>query len=997
MEIVEDDLFFADLSKRISLLIMDDDEDPTLHCPPVSFQVLSQTIHPIHNQIPSYHEQNGSRRESKGTGVFIPRSSNNPRRSKQSRSKSSSNKVRAPESPIWVAGERAGCIPTKRPGTSAWLANFKLILFAYGKGPLSSDPPLPLPRLETTGEVTCFFLLHGLLVGIEVNIKRAAKGKLCLPRVVSRSLTLACVLATCFWLFFPPFLRFKPDVRGCQESVAFLEFVTNGRLISPSNASCPYLLVMVIDKSWTSLGKHEKAFYTGLNKFIDSQDIGETSNDLTQAKRLEFKELYVSANEELYPGCDYVTRLDFMAKFTYFKVKGLAADGFNPFGNLSQSYSMWPVILTTYNLPSCLCMKESAFMLTLLIPGPKSSGKDIDFYLRPLIDNLKDLWANPGVKTIDIATGLKFNMRAMVLWTINDFPARSSLSGWSKQGKTRLEEAGHSKWLVARPKQKREVLEASGCVFFHTRGQKKFCQFIKGVKLPDGFRSNFKHKVINNDTNITGLKSHDCHIMMQRVIPFGLQQYLPPDIAKPLIELCLFFKQIYSQTLMVGDMLKAQRKVIDIMCNLELIYPPAFFDIMIHLVIHLPLEAIDGGLIQPRRMYPFERFMKKLKNYVRNKAKPEGSIAKVYVAEEALTFSSHYFWDITMKFNRSSRNVNCPPPTYQFQVFKSLCKLIGLRSAIRIDHQELKKVIWYVLHNSPKIDTYRAKFKSEFPNKDMKEEFPGWFGKQTMTHVLAKAVSYSLCLVDHHDSNLSQLLRSQWCKLEQILEFSYLPFKTMLFRVKCDEEDLIPHNLAVYDDEDLVNLDINDDVARGHNGDGGGDDRPPPYQIPTGCRGCLGKGTRKPNLAGIRASRMHTRQETQNLGLKAITDKNGPVPIQFEFGDRETLMLLGDHAAHWANYLEELVRDLPLHYPSWRQMPPERKAGVVEKIGTQLYLRTHMKSDRWQKSMRASSSICKRSTMVRRLLSRKGIGFLTRTGLTTWSASDAEVPHIFSR
>ncbi|PWA52986.1 hypothetical protein CTI12_AA449590 [Artemisia annua] len=93
MEIVEDDLFFADLSKRISLLIMDDDEDPTLHCPPVSFQVLSQTIHPIHNQIPSYHEQNGSRRESKGTGVFIPRSSNNPRRSKQSRSKSSNNKV----------------------------------------------------------------------------------------------------------------------------------------------------------------------------------------------------------------------------------------------------------------------------------------------------------------------------------------------------------------------------------------------------------------------------------------------------------------------------------------------------------------------------------------------------------------------------------------------------------------------------------------------------------------------------------------------------------------------------------------------------------------------------------------------------------------------------------------------------------------------------------------------------------------------------------------
>ncbi|GJQ98660.1 hypothetical protein Tco_0009799 [Tanacetum coccineum] len=78
--------------------------------------------------------------------------------------------------------------------------------------------------------------------------------------------------------------------------------------------------------------------------------------------------------------------------------------------------------------------RNSSFMLTLLIPGLKSPGKDIDVYLRPLIDNLKDLWAKPGVETIDVATGLKFNMRAMVLWTINDFPTRSSLSGWSRQG-----------------------------------------------------------------------------------------------------------------------------------------------------------------------------------------------------------------------------------------------------------------------------------------------------------------------------------------------------------------------------------------------------------------------------------------------------------------------------------------------------------------------------------------------------------------------------------
>ncbi|GKF01837.1 hypothetical protein Tco_0028760, partial [Tanacetum coccineum] len=82
------------------------------------------------------------------------------------------------------------------------------------------------------------------------------------------------------------------------------------------------------------------------------------------------------------------------------------------------------------------------------------------------------------------------------------------------------------------------------------------------------------------------------------------------------------------------------------------------------------------------------------------------------------------------------------------------------------------------------------------------------------------------------------------------------------------------------------------DVARGHGGDGSGDDRPPTHHIPTGCGGYF------VNRGGRRAGKLHTRQETRNLGLKAITNKSGPVPIRFEYGDKETLMPLGDHAAH---------------------------------------------------------------------------------------------------
>ncbi|KAF7113327.1 hypothetical protein RHSIM_RhsimUnG0137300 [Rhododendron simsii] len=79
---------------------------------------------------------------------------------------------------------------------------------------------------------------------------------------------------------------------------------------------------------------------------------------------------------------------------------GMATDGFNPFGNMSTSYSMWPVIMVPYNLPPWKCMKEPFFFMSLLIPGPSAIGRDIDVYLRSLVDELKVLWKD-GVRTYD--------------------------------------------------------------------------------------------------------------------------------------------------------------------------------------------------------------------------------------------------------------------------------------------------------------------------------------------------------------------------------------------------------------------------------------------------------------------------------------------------------------------------------------------------------------------------------------------------------------------
>nr|XP_023904974.1 uncharacterized protein LOC112016705 [Quercus suber] len=106
---------------------------------------------------------------------------------------------------------------------------------------------------------------------------------------------------------------------------------------------------------------------------------------------------------------------------------GLATDGFNPFGNMNNNYSKWPVILIPYNLPPWLVMKERYFMLSLLIPSPHQPENEIDIYLKPLVDELKELWEE-GIETYDAYSKEHFQMPATLLWTIHDYPGFGNVS-----------------------------------------------------------------------------------------------------------------------------------------------------------------------------------------------------------------------------------------------------------------------------------------------------------------------------------------------------------------------------------------------------------------------------------------------------------------------------------------------------------------------------------------------------------------------------------------
>ena len=143
-----------------------------------------------------------------------------------------------------------------------------------------------------------------------------------------------------------------------------------------------------------------------------------------------------------------------------------------------------------------------------------------------------------------------------------------------------------------------------------------------------------------------------------------------------------------------------------ILCKLEKIFPPAFFDVMVHLCVHLPDEALLRGPVQYGWMYPIERRLGTLKNFVRNRAKPEGSIVEAYMASDTLTFCSRYMEDVDTRFNQDDDTGTEMSLDNDISVFKHGATLVGASRTQYIDDSVMNKLVWYVLHNADESKEY---------------------------------------------------------------------------------------------------------------------------------------------------------------------------------------------------------------------------------------------------------------------------------------------------
>ncbi|XP_070664511.1 uncharacterized protein [Malus domestica] len=201
----------------------------------------------------------------------------------------------------------------------------------------------------------------------------------------------------------------------------------------------------------------------------------------------------------------------------------------------------------------------------------------------------------------------------------------------------------------------------------------------------DEYASNISRCMNVNECKFSNMKSHDCHVILQRL--------LPDDI-------------------------------VNVLCKFEQIFPLAFFTSMIHVMIHLPDETLLVGPMNCPWMYPVER------------AKPERSLVEAWVTYESLTFCAMYLEDVETAFNRPQRNNDGGVRKEKLSVFAQIARPFGdpVKGEL-FTKNDMEVAHWFILNNCektlPYLEEHEQLMKREHPShlyaKKHRDLFPSWF------------------------------------------------------------------------------------------------------------------------------------------------------------------------------------------------------------------------------------------------------------------------------
>ncbi|WVZ62297.1 hypothetical protein U9M48_012061 [Paspalum notatum var. saurae] len=218
--------------------------------------------------------------------------------------------------------------------------------------------------------------------------------------------------------------------------------------------------------------------------------------------------------------------------------------------------------------------------------------------------------------------------------------------------------------------------------------KRELCLCLRGLKLPTGLSSNIRSLVSMKDLSISGYNGHDCHMMMTVFLAVAIRAINPVFVRMVVTRMVYFFNKISQKEIRKDELDSLQEFCMETMVQFEICFPPSFFDIMPHLIVHMVGQIRALGPIYLHEMWAYERFMSTLNRYVLNRAYPEGSMIEAYCTEEVVECCKDYLVD--------KKGISLPASRHTGRLSGKGTR--GRKTFIDNAYEEVAKVHFSVLH-----------------------------------------------------------------------------------------------------------------------------------------------------------------------------------------------------------------------------------------------------------------------------------------------------------
>jgi hypothetical protein len=159
------------------------------------------------------------------------------------------------------------------------------------------------------------------------------------------------------------------------------------------------------------------------------------------------------------------------------------------------------------------------------------------------------------------------------------------------------------------------------------------CKCLHEIRTPTGFSTNIKNLISMLELKMSGYNTHDYHTILSLFLAITTRAINHRYVKMVSTHMCHFFNAISKKVINVIELDELHKEIRVTMCQLEMCFPPSFFDIIEHYMIYLADQIFMLGPSYIHYMYPYEHHMVVMKGYVCNRDHPEGSMIEGYTSE----------------------------------------------------------------------------------------------------------------------------------------------------------------------------------------------------------------------------------------------------------------------------------------------------------------------------------------------------------------------------